>query len=123
MLDVLGADADVRAVLGNPLRVMGQSLKPAYPYLEIVRHESVSADAAEVEASEHRLDLAIIARDGPEGEAREGLSAVRAALRGAVLEMAGFRCVLLAPVFADVVRTKFNGGRGMLRLRAVVEVG
>jgi hypothetical protein len=120
VLSVLAADAGVQAVLGAPMRVMGPSLRPAYPYLEVARHECASADAACVEASEHKMDLAIVARE--ESEARDGLAAVRAALRNAVLEMVGFRCVLLAPAFSDVVRTKYNGGRAILRLKAVVEV-
>ncbi|MDZ4759632.1 MAG: DUF3168 domain-containing protein [Alphaproteobacteria bacterium] len=118
----LAGDAGVKVVLGDPVRVLAQaSARPAYPYLEVVRHESVAGGGAAADSSEHRLDLAVVARDGGRDEAREALAAVRAALAGTALGMTGHRCVLLLPVFADLTPARSGGYRALLRMKAVVE--
>ena len=81
ILAVLAADESVAAVLGSPMRVLEvESTRPALPYLEIVRHQSVPAGSAGVEASEHRLDLAVVSRlDGGAGSLA-AVGAIRSAL-------------------------------------------
>lgn len=118
----LAADAGVRALLGDPPRVFDAALaRPAYPYLELVRHETRPVGGAEAEADEHRLDVSILSRDGGRDELKAALEAVRAALRGAPPVMEGWRCVLLLPLFADVTPARFGRWRGLLRIKAVVE--
>lgn len=122
LIALLSDDAGVRAVLGDPARVRrsGDS-QPAYPYIELARHETVPADVSEVAASEHRLDLAILSRnDGGDG-ARAGLAAARTALAQTGLEMEDWRCVMVAPVFAQVMRSDNGMWRGLLRVRAIME--
>jgi hypothetical protein len=121
ILAMLGEDADVTAVLGDPLRVIGAGPAPAFPYLEVVRHESVDAGGAGVEATEHRIDLAVVCRDSGGARVRAAVAAVRTALGEAELAMTGWRCVLLVPLFSDAVRSGVQVWRGLLRLKAVVE--
>jgi hypothetical protein len=122
VLVVLATDAGVKAVLGDPPRVLeAAEARPAYPYLEIVRHEVTAAGSQGSEANEHRIDLAIASRDGGRAEARAAMAAVRDALAGADFAMDGWRCVLLFTVFADMVRGKFGAYRALMRIKAVVE--
>ncbi len=122
VLEVLAADVDVAALLGNPLRVAGSGgPAPAFPYLEMVRHESVDAGGAGVEGSEHRVDLAVVSRDAGGVRVKQAMAAVRAALSNADLEMEDWRCALLVPVFMDAARSGVQMWRAVLRLKAVVE--
>jgi len=123
ILSLLASDAGVRAALGDPLRVSeaGEG-RPAYPYLEVGQHVSEPRDVAEIEASEHRIDLHIMSRTGGRQAAKGAVAAARAALRDGVLAMDGWRCVLLAPAFTDLMWLRAgNIFRGHLRVRAIVE--
>ena len=122
ILGALRADESVAAVLGDPLRVVEiGGVRPAFPYLEFVRHQSEPSGGAEVEASTHRVDLACVSRDGGGASAREAIAAVRVVLSEASLEMEGWRCVLLVPVFTDAMRSEPGVWRALLRVKAVVE--
>ncbi len=118
----LVAHAEVKALLGEPVRVgeLGSPL-PAYPYLEIARHTSEQAGGVDAEASEHRVDLVVVSRDAGGVQAKAALAAVRAALATAELEMDGWRCVLLLPLFSDGTRQRIGLWRALLRMKAVVE--
>lgn len=122
MLDALATDVTVRALLGDPVRVgeLGSPL-PAYPYVEIARHMSEPSGGVDAEASEHRVDLVVVSRDAGGAQAKAALAAVRAALMGAELAMAGWRCVLLVPLFSDATRQRIGLWRALLRVKAVVE--
>jgi len=122
ILEVLAADAAVKAVLGDTVRVgeLGSPL-PAYPYLEIARHLSEPSGGVDAEASEHRVDLVVVSRDLGGRQAKEALATVRAALMGAELAMEGWRCVLLVPLFSDATRQRIGLWRALLRMKAVVE--
>lgn len=122
ILGVLAADDGVRALLGDQMRVgeLGSPL-PAYPYLEIARHTSDPAGGVDAEASEHRVDLVVVSRDAGGVQAKAALAAVRAALATAELEMDGWRCVLLLPLFSDATRQRIGLWRALLRMKAVVE--
>ena len=110
------------AELGDPPRVFeAAETKPAYPYLEILRHETMPAGSAGVEASEHRVDLGIVSRGGGREEARAALAAMPATLPEASLSMEGWRCILIAPVSADLVRDASGAFRIVLRVRAILE--
>lgn len=122
MLEALAADVTVKALLGDPVRVgeLGSPL-PAYPYVEIARHTSEPGGGVDAEASEHRVDLVVMSRDAGGVQAKEALAAVRAALMEAELEMVGWRCVLLVPLFSDATRQRIGLWRALLRVKAVVE--
>jgi hypothetical protein len=123
ILAVLAGDAEVAELLGDPLRVMETGgPAPAFPYLEVARHQSVDAGAAGLEASEHRIDLAIVSRDSGGRRVKEAMAAVRNALKAVDLEMPGRRCVLLVPVFCDAARSGVEVWRAVMRLKALVEV-
>ena len=122
MLAVLAASAEVKALLGDPVRVAETgSVLPAHPYLEVARHSSEPAGGVEVEASAHRIDFVVVSRDVGGAQAKEALAAVRSALGAAELAMDGWRCVLLLPVFADATRQRVGLWRALLRMKAVVE--
>lgn len=122
MLVALAANESVRALLGDPMRVAeAGSPSPAYPFLEIGRHTSEPVGGVDAEASEHRVDLVVVSRDLGGGQAKDALAAVRTALAEADLEMEGWRCVLLVPLFADATRQRVGLWRALLRVKAVVE--
>ena len=122
ILAAIAADAGVREMLGDPLRFEeAGSPRPAFPYLEFVRHESRPVGGADADASEHRVDFAVVSRVLGGREAMEAMNAVRAALTDAELTMEGWRCVLLLPVFLDTMRTRPGLWRALLRVKAVVE--
>jgi hypothetical protein len=122
ILAVLAADESVAAVLGDPMRVLEvESPRPAFPYLEIVRHQSVPAGSAGVEANEHRLDLAVVSRlDGGVGSLA-AIGAIRSTLETGELAHGAWQCTLLAPVFADTLREGAGRWRTVMRLKAIVE--
>jgi hypothetical protein len=122
MLAALQADAEVSAVLGDPLRVVqAGSPKPAYPYLEIVRHVTEPGSVAGFEGSLHTVDLRVTAQDRAGLLAHEGVALVREVLSTVGLEMDGWRCVLMTPRFTDTVRMTDGSWRGLLRMKAAVE--
>ncbi len=122
IIAAIAADADVRAKLGDPLRFEEAGApRPAFPYLEFVRHESRPVGGVDVEASEHRVDFAVVSRVLDGREAMEAMHAVRAALDGAELVMDGWRCVLMLPVYLDATRTRPGLWRALLRMKAIVE--
>jgi hypothetical protein len=122
MLAAIAADVEVRAALGIPLRFeQTGGPRPAFPYLEFVRHESRPVSGVDAETSEHLVDFAVVSRRLGGREALEAMGAVRAALAEAELEMDGWRCVFLVPVFLDATRTRPGLWRALLRVKAVVE--
>jgi hypothetical protein len=122
MLAALQADAEVSALLGDPLRVAeAGSPMPAYPYLELVRHVTEPGSVAGFEGSLHTIDLRVTARDRAGDLAREGVALMRRVLSSAGLEMAGWRCVLMTPRLTDTVRMSDGTWRGLLRVKAAVE--
>lgn len=129
MLGALAADEAVRGLLGDPLRVIHAGApKPAYPYLEIVRHEWSPASGAGFEAALHRIDLRTVSRDSNGVAAREAMAAAGIALASAYFEgpppvVNGWRCIYLGPLFWDSVRMSDGSWRTLLRVSAIVEPG
>lgn len=121
ILAALDEDAAVTELLGSPVRLLDAEHRPPFPYLEVARHQSSDLGGAGVVSSEHRVDLAVVSRDAGGRRVREAMAAVRAALTGAELEMPGWRCVLLVPVFSDTARSGAEIWRAVLRLKVVVE--
>lgn len=123
ILQALAANDDVKATLGDPPRVFDiAEAAPAYPYLEILRHETRPAGSAGVEASEHRIDLSIASRAGNRKEARAALAAVRSALSGASLSMEGWRCIQMQTLVAELASDPSGAPRIVLRIRCGLEV-
>ena len=109
IIAALNGDADVLALLGYPMRLLEKTgSRPAYPYLESARHFSESSWAMGMEASEHRVDLAVVSRMESGTDGVRAIAAIRDALRAAGLEIVGWRSVLLGPAFADTL----SRGRG-----------
>lgn len=122
MLAAIAADAGVRAALGDPLRFEeAGGPRPAFPYLELVRHESSPTDAVGVAASTHLVDLAVVSRVANGREAVAAMAEVRRVLGEAELAMEGWRCVLITPVFFGTGRTRPGLWRATLRVKTVVE--
>ena len=67
------------------------------------------------------IDLAVMSRDEGGRLARDAIAVVSRAVREVSLEMEGWRCVLLLPVFTDALRQRIGLWRVLLRIRAVVE--
>lgn len=123
LLAALAANEAVRESLGDPLRVAGlDSPQPSYPFLEIVRRQSQPFDAAGYEAFVITIDMAVVMREEGGGIAQATMTKVRETMRQAELEMEGWRCVVLTPVFSDTVRQAIGRWRGILRVRATIEV-
>jgi hypothetical protein len=120
VLAVIASDAAARAALGDPARVNGGTGRPAYPFLEVTRHERIDAGGSSAPSWEHRMDLVVLGRDGERTPVSAALAAARSALEAQPPQPAGGRCVLCTPVFSDILRTA-EGWRGLLRLKLVVE--
>lgn len=122
LIERLGDDAAVVALLGDPPRVRDEPpTDGAYPWLRIGRGESrpLAADGGGIE---HRLVLTCVSRFAGAEEARAVCAAVRAALEDARFVSDGTRVVGLTTTAIEVSRTP-DGARtyGTVRLRAVTE--
>lgn len=117
----LTSDAGVQGVAGLPVRLAGAGEgRPAYPFLELSRHEARRADSQDAPASEHLVDLAVVSRNDAGAGARAGAAAVRAALDGGLTPASG-RCVLVAPLFVTVSPGASGTWRALVRIRIVFE--
>jgi hypothetical protein len=122
LMAAIGADAGVREILGDPVRVEeAGSPRPKFPYLEVVRHEVRPAGSCGVEATEHLVDLAVVSRDLGGKQARAAVAAIREALEDVELVIDDGQCILLLAQFTDTMRTRPGLWRSLLRIRAVVE--
>jgi len=122
MREALLADAGVQALVAE--RVYDDPPQDVvFPYVTLGRVESRPADAASRDALEHAVTLHAWSQYGGRAETLDIISALRAALHNAPLEVEGHRLVLLLATFADVFRS--GDGRtthGVLRLRAITEL-
>ncbi|HEV7693230.1 MAG TPA: DUF3168 domain-containing protein [Hyphomonadaceae bacterium] len=122
MLAAIAADAGVKELLGDPVRIEETgSPRPKFPYLEVVRHEVRPAGSCGVEASEHLVDLAVVSRDLGGKQARAAVAAIRDVLDDVELAMDDGQCILLLAQFTDTMRTRPGLWRSLLRIRAIVE--
>ena len=116
----MAADAAVKALLGDPVRLYAErSRSAAYPHASWGRSETLARDADDVTLIEHRLSLEIWCRDG---DAHAVTGQLREALRGLDLVLPEpWTLVLLAPAYSDVFATRDRRvKRGIIRLRAVM---
>jgi len=122
LVDLFVADAGVQTALGDPVRVKrGDGEAPAYPFLEIIGRQSRPADVTGFAASEHIVDVLVASRHDKGQGGLEAIGAVRVALRDAELALAGWRSVLISPVFTDLTSPSPGYWRAVLRLRIVME--
>jgi hypothetical protein len=122
LLAAIAADAGVKELLGDPVRVEeAGSPRPKFPYLEIVRHEVRPAGSCGVEATEHLVDLAVVSRDLGGRQGRAAAATMRDVLDDVELVMEDGHCILLLAQFTDTMRTRPGLWRSLLRIRAVVE--
>jgi hypothetical protein len=118
-----GADAGVRALLGNPARIYDlPPADPVFPYATLNRVESRQIDASESEAIEHALTLHVWSRYGGRAEAIDAIAALRTALHDAPLSVSGRKLVFAFVQFTDVFRSGDGiTTHGVMRLRALTE--
>ncbi len=122
VLTVLRDAEGIKAKFGTPARVFDRSPRQAaYPHIEWVRQESKAIDGEGAELSEHRFDIAVMAREGDVGASGEGLKRVREVLLDQPLAIEGWRCVVLTPVYAGLAPTPQGDWRALVRLKAILE--
>lgn len=119
----LGADAEVKAWLGDPARVYDEPpIEPVFPYLTYGRSESRRYDGDDEGAVEQVLHLHVWSRYGGRREAKEAAASVRAALQDVSISADGYRHTNLRSTYTDVFRV--GDGRtthAIIRLRALTE--
>ncbi|MEZ5937566.1 MAG: DUF3168 domain-containing protein [Hyphomonadaceae bacterium] len=122
LTSALQASAAVRAVLGDPVRLRrpGDPM-PAFPFVEIVRHQVSERSGTGTPGEDHRVDLAVTGRDGEDVPVSAAREAVRAAVDDADLPMDGWRSILTLVVFIDVLTTPAGASRTLMSVRVLLE--
>lgn len=119
----LSANPDVQSVLGNPPRIYDAVPRgAAFPYAVIGDAAENDWSTASDRGSEHVLAIHVWSRAGGYREAKEAAEAVRLALDGAALALAGATLIDIRFLSADYAReTDGETWRASLRFRAVTE--
>lgn len=119
----LGADAQVKAMLGNPPRIYDAVPRDAlFPYAVLGDGQEADWSTATEQGSEHILAIHIWSRSGGHRECKQTAEAIRDALDGASLALAGFALIDIAFQSADYARQPDGETwRASLRFRAVTE--
>lgn len=121
LMAVLRADAGVAAVYGTRI-YDDETEAAAFPFVRLERHECRPIGASLGEASEHVVTLAASSRDGGVREAREGLTALRAAVDRAEWSLPDGRVVLAHVTYSDAIRQADRRAfRGLIRIRIITE--
>jgi hypothetical protein len=118
----LRADANLLALLGNPMRLYDQRPQGVdYPYLLLQRTQARPLDA-DSPADELSVTMVCVSRfDGSE-EVKAIVAAARSRIDGADLSMTAHRLINLRVSFVDVFRAADRRTLyGLMQLRAVVE--
>lgn len=123
LLALLKADASVREAFGTPPRIFdNESPLPAFPFLQLDRHEVEPADASCVAGHVHRLTLVVSSRHGGRVEARALVGRIRRAVEETPVVLEGQTVVLQQVVYSDVLRTgDLSAFRGLVRIRIITE--
>tara|TARA_R110001606_G_scaffold30798_2_gene94912 strand:- start:6699 stop:7106 length:408 start_codon:yes stop_codon:yes gene_type:complete len=116
----LRGHAGVVAAFGDPARVYDDETRaPAFPYARIERHESVPTGTGDIE---HKITLAVTSREGGLLDAKDALSAIRAAAEGMDWDVAGHHVVMAHVIYADTMRASdAESYRGLIRIRIISE--
>jgi Protein of unknown function (DUF3168) len=121
--ELFKADAQVRAALGDPVRLYSAPVKMgAFPFAFWRRFESRPIDASDAPTQEHIATIEIVSRQTGAEEARKAVEALVQAANGSVPQGIGARIVLVLPVYSDVMRAM--DGRsfvGIVRLKIIAE--
>lgn len=119
----LGADADVRSALGDPVRFYdNHPPDPVFPFVTIGQVTTRPDDSAAVSAFAHTITLHIWSRQGGKSGALAALNALRNALHDAALSMTDWRLVLLRATAAAVANASdARAVEGVLTLDAITE--
>lgn len=119
----LSTNADVQSVLGNPARLFDAVPRDAvFPYAVLGDGQETDWSTATEQGSEHILALHVWSRGGGHREAKQIAAAIRGALGGAALTLAGFALIDLRFQSADYTRQPDGDTwRASLRFRAVTE--
>ncbi len=121
----LREDATVQATFGHPARLIdADSEAAAFPFARLEAHEMSEAGASGVDASEHRLTLAVHVREGGLAAAKAAVDVLRDSLQAATGDGLGLALVLLQVTYCDVTRAPDRRAyRGLLRIRMITEEG
>jgi hypothetical protein len=116
----LKRDVGVVAAFGDPPRVYDDETRaPAFPFVRIERHESVPTGTGDIE---HKITLAVTSREGGLWQAKDALSAIRAAAEGMSWDVAGYHVVMAHVIYADTMRASdAESYRGLIRIRIISE--
>lgn len=126
VLNVLRADLNVQAHLGDPTRVIdGDSRAAAFPFVQLERHEVREGDALCRARQEHRLQLAVVSRTDWAADVQALMGAMRAALEGAdwpAVMPDDQRVVSVLVTYSDVMRNRRRTAfRGVQRIKILTE--
>ena len=116
----LRTDAGVMTAFGEPARVYDDETRaPAFPFARIERHESLPTGTGD---TEHKISIAVTSREGGLMDAKDALSAIRAALEGMSWDVAGHHVVMAHVIYADSMRAADGERyRGLVRIRIISE--
>jgi len=118
----LTGDADLSAVLGSRVYALAPG-GAAYPFLTLGRGVSEPVDGAGAALIDHRLTLRLYAMRDDRDRLSAALSAVRASLHNAGLELTPpWRCVLCQVVYTDqFAAADSRTTQALVRVRALLE--
>ena len=121
VIRALSEATDMQTDFGMPVRVLnGETGRAAFPFVRIGRHELREDSLLE----EHRISVEVFSRAGGRPEANRLTGLVANTLRTAEMSPSGINLIVFHPVFSDVfLRPDGTTFRGLLRLRAVTDVG
>lgn len=117
----LQLDEGVQSELGPVPRVQLDSgnERPALPYMEIASHRMSEGGGSGIEIVDHQMDIAIYTNWGGREGSRNAVSAVRAALENAGLNVQGHQLVWCFVAFSDSFMLRdYNTLKGVVRIRA-----
>ncbi len=119
----LAVNLDVQSLLGNPPRIYDAVPRgSAFPYAVIGDGEENDWSTASDTGSEHILAIHVWSRAGGHREAKEIAEAIRGALDGAALALAGETLIDIRFLSADYAReSDGETWAARLRFRAVTE--
>ncbi|MEM7493057.1 MAG: DUF3168 domain-containing protein [Pseudomonadota bacterium] len=126
VLTVLRTDPGVTQTLGEPARVFDSETEGGYfPYVCLERHKVTSADTLDRARHEHVFQFESRSKFDGFLEAKNILSALRAAIENADWSLVGpaeQRVVMALVTYADVMRTRRGTSlRGVFRVKVLVE--
>lgn len=122
IVDALGADAAVTALIGAPPRLHdAPPERPHFPFAQFgdARETRVPGSDALIE---HDIRLLVQSRYDGRAEAHDIIVAISSSLDGAALTLPGYALISMRVSFTDIIhRAENNYYHGVIRLRAVTE--